>query len=84
MALCICTGQGGEQHTPTLIQSSTEPSRGSVTVPGRSDASPKRCHHLVIGEVLVIIMVDGVATRLSIGSTGVLVPIKPKFKVFGK
>lgn len=31
---------------------------------------PERCHHLVIGEILVIIMVDGVTTWLSIGSAG--------------
>lgn len=51
---------------------------------GSFDFSPEGCHHLVIGEILVIIMVDGVTTRLSIGSPSVLVPIKPKFKVLCK
>lgn len=45
---------------------------------------PERCHHLIIREILVIIMVDGVTAGLSIGSASVLVAIKSKFKVFCK
>lgn len=72
-----------------LIQSSnrenvTKPSREYAIMYKCSDFSPERCHHLVIGEILVIIMVDGVTTWLGIGSTSVLVPIKPKFKVLCK
>ena len=62
----------------------SEPSREHVSVTRLQDFLPERCHHLVIGEILVIIMVDGVTTWLSIGSAGVLVPIKPKFQVFCK
>lgn len=46
--------------------------------------SPERCHHLVIGEILVIVMVNGVTTRLRIGPSSVLVPIESQLKVLCK
>lgn len=46
--------------------------------------SPERCHHLIIGKVLVIVMVNGMTTRLCIGPSSVLVPIESQLKVFCK
>ena len=89
MVLCVCKGWMGNTTHHKSIQSSnggsaTKPSRDYETTCKVADFSPERCHHLVIGEILVIVMVDGVTTRLSIGSASVLVPIKPKFQVFCK
>ena len=90
MVLCVCKGWMGNTTHHKSIQSSNGGSCYKAfqglcdCVQGRSDFLPERCHHLVIGEILVIVMVDGVTTRLSIGSASVLVPIKPKFQVFCK
>ena len=45
---------------------------------------PEGGHHLVIGEVLMVVMVDGVATGLSISPPGILVTIEPQFQVLSK
>lgn len=46
--------------------------------------SPERCHHLIIGKILMIVVVDGMTTRLCIGPSCVLVSIESQLKVFCK
>lgn len=38
--------------------------------------TPEGSHHLIVGKILVVVFMDGVATRLGVGPTGVLVPIE--------
>lgn len=45
---------------------------------------PEGGHHLVVGEVLVVVLMDGVATGLSVGTARVLVSIETQLQVFGK
>lgn len=45
---------------------------------------PEGRHHLVVGEVLVVIFVDGMSAGLCVGPSGVLVAVEAKLQVFGK
>lgn len=45
---------------------------------------PEGSHHLVVGEVLVVVFVDEVAAGLGVGPSGVLVAVEAKLQVFGK
>lgn len=45
---------------------------------------PEGRHHLVVGEVLVVVFMDGVSARLRVGPPGVLVAVEAELQVFGK
>lgn len=45
---------------------------------------PEGGHHLIVGEVLVVVLMDGVATGLSVGTACVLVSIETQLQIFGK
>ena len=45
---------------------------------------PEGGHHLVVGEVLVVVLVDGVSTGLGVGPPGVLVAVEAQLQVLGE
>lgn len=45
---------------------------------------PEGRHHLVVGEVLVVVFVDGVAAGLGVGPPCVLVAVETQLQVFGE
>lgn len=45
---------------------------------------PEGSNHLIVGEVLMVVFVNGVSTGLCISPSSVLVAIETKLQVFGK
>ena len=45
---------------------------------------PEGGHHLVVGEVLVVVFVDGVPAGLRVGPSGVLVAVEAQLQIFGE
>ena len=68
---------------PNLFIQPSAPTWGPLCL-GTNWDRPEGGHHLVVREVLVVVLVDGVAAGLGVGPSGVLVAVEAELQVFGE